>query len=335
MAKRDYYEILGLSREAKEADIKSAYRKAARKYHPDVNKASDAAERFAEATEAYEVLSDPEKRKLYDQYGHAGVTGQGPGGPRGGRTQWGPPPGEGFGVDFEDLFGGGGARGGEGFVGMSLDDILNALRGGAPGAGARAGRSARRPAPAPAADLEHHLTLDFLQAVQGTTTVLQLQVPDESGAPRTETIHVKIPPGVKEGSKIRVPGKGGLGRRGRGDLYITCHVNPHPYFRREGNDLSVTVPISLSEAALGAKVDVPTIDGVMTVTIPPGMSGGRKLRLRGKGVASVKGSARGDQYVEIRIAVPPTLSDRGRELLEELRRTDPYDPRKDVPWRMT
>jgi curved DNA-binding protein len=323
MAKKDYYEVLGVSRSATAEQIKSAYRKLARKYHPDVNKASDSALRFREATEAYETLSDPQKRKMYDQFGHAGGPGfnggpAGSGGPR--AYTYGPGQGGG-GFDFEDIFGAGagGARGGSGgFMGMGLEEILDSLR----GVGRRGGRATERQ-PQRGMDLEHHLTLDFMQAVHGTVIDLRLQRADA-----TETISVKIPTGVNDGSRVRVRGKGGDG----GDLYIVVHVSPHPYFRREGNDIYVELPVSIVEAALGAKVDVPTLEDMTTMTIPPGTSSARKLRLRGKGIASPAGQ-RGDQYVTIRIVPPPSLSDASKRALNEFAAQERFDPRADAPWK--
>jgi len=335
MAKRDYYEVLGVARDATEAAIKSAYRKLARKFHPDVNKAADASAKFREATEAYEVLSDDKKRKTYDQYGHAGPSFGG--GPGGAQYQWqGGQGGQGgANFDFGDIFGGGG---GGGFGGMSLEDIMAALGGGRRGRrGGRAGGSpfgqggpgAQEYGNAKGQDLEHNLNLDFMQAVRGTTTSLRMQSSDG----HSETINVRIPPGVKEGSRVRVRGKGNPGPGGAGDLYIITHIGEHPYFRRDGNDISVDVPISITEAALGAKVDVPTLEGeTMTVTIPPGTASGQKLRLRGKGITPPSGTA-GDQYVVVKIVPPKPLSAHGRKLLEEFAKAEPYDPRKDAPWK--
>lgn len=322
MAKRDYYDVLGVGRDASEAQVKSAYRRLARKYHPDVNKSPDAADKFREATEAYEVLSDPERRKVYDRFGHAGPHGRF-GGPGGRAYTW--PGSRVEGVGFEDFF----RRPSEGqsFFRMSLDDILGALRG-----GVKSGRRARRKSSSPrrGADMEHHITLDFMAAIHGTTARLRLQ--RDRGA--AETIDVKIPPGVREGSRVRVRGKGssGSGAAG-GDLYIVTHVRAHRYFRREGDDIYVDLPISIAEAALGAKVDVPTIDGLTTVTIPPGTSGARRLRLKGKGVKGARGKAPGDQYVVVRIAPPKKLSERGARLLQEFQKSEKYDPRANVPWK--
>jgi DnaJ-class molecular chaperone len=317
MARRDYYEVLGVGRDASEAEIKRAYRRLARKYHPDVNKATDADEKFKEATEAYEVLSDSNRRRMYDQFGHAGrqtYTWQGGG------------PGA-SGVNFEEIFGSG-SGGGPGFMAMGLDEILQALRG-------RAGPRRRRPSPRSrrGADLEHHLTLDLMQALRGTSATIRLRRGRGAGA-KTETIDVKIPPGVHDGARIRLkrqgaPAPGAPDRNG--DLYIIVAVRPHPYFRLRDRDVYVDLPISVSEAVLGAKVDVPTIDGMTTVSLPPGTSSGQRLRLRGRGFGEA--DRRGDQYVVVRIVVDKNVSSRGRELLEEFRQTEKPDPRKDVPWK--
>ena len=316
MAKRDYYDVLGVGRSASADEVRSAYRKLARKYHPDVNKALDATEKFREATDAYEVLSDAEKRKMYDQYGHAGprAASGGPGGPGRVYTNAGP-------VDFDigDLFG----RGTSGFSSMGLDDILDALRG-------RGGKRSARRAPQKGSDVEYGVTLDFMEAVRGTTATLKYLQPGKSGQP--ETLTVKIPPGVGQGAKVRVRQKGAIGPGGPGDLYLIVNVRPHPYFRREGHDIYVDVPISIAEAALGAKVDVPTVDGMTTVTIPPGTGGGGKLRLRGGGIGR-SGKTKGDQYVQIRIVPPQSISDPGRKLLEEFQQIENTDVRAGVPWK--
>jgi curved DNA-binding protein len=323
MAKRDYYEVLGVKRSAAADEIKTAYRKLARKYHPDANKAPGAAEKFREATEAYDVLSDAEKRKAYDRYGHAGPrAGFGAGYPGAGQAGR---DGQGAGFDFSEFFGGG--RGGSGFSGMSLDDILQAL-----GGGARRGRRREQRQPQRGSDSETHLMLDFLQAVAGTSTRIRISRQAPDGSTRQETIEVKIPPGVKDGSKIRIRGKGGLGDGSPGDLYIIVGVRPHEYFRREGDDIYVSVPISITEAALGAKVDVPTLDGTSTVTVPPGTGCGRKLRLRGKGVRRGQALA-GDLYVVIQIAPPPSLGEREKQLLTQLHGLLACDPRANCPWR--
>jgi DnaJ-class molecular chaperone len=323
MAKRDYYDVLGVSRTAGVDEIKAAYRKLVRKCHPDVNKAADAAAKFREATEAYDVLGDAAKRKRYDQFGHAGPEvfgGAGRGGARGGRGgAYAGPVGEGATFDFGDIFGGG-----SGFDGMSMEDILEAL-------GSRRGRGGGRGGPRRGQDVETHLTLEFMDAVRGTTA--RLRMAHEGGqAGAGETLDVRIPPGVKEGSRIRVRGKGGPGSGGGGDLYIVVHVDPHAYFRREGDDIHVTVPISITEAALGGRVEVPTIDGTMVMTIPPGTGSSRRLRLRGKG-APRQGGQRGDQHVFLEIVPPPKLTDRQRELLVQFDKERPFDPRAEAPWK--
>ena len=322
MAKRDYYKVLGVSRTADETAVKAAYRKLARKYHPDVSKEAGATEKFKEATEAYEVLSDPKKRGMYDQFGHGGPFDQG------GRQA---PPGRapgGMGVSFEDIFsaareGGGGG----GFMGMSLDDILGAL-----GGGRRRAQAGRRPSPDQRGqDMEYPVTLDFMQAVWGATISVRIS---QSGGdkPGGQTIDVKIPPGVRDGSRIRVRGKGGQGPGGSGDLYITTRIRPHEYYRREGADIYVDVPIGITEAALGAKIDVPTIDGMTTVTVPPGTSGAKRLRLKGKGVRNGSDDSRGDQYIVLQIIPPPKLSAAGKKLLKEFDEVEKHDSRADMPW---
>ena len=330
MAKRDYYEVLGVGRDANDEQIKGAYRRMARKHHPDVNKASDAAERFKEATEAYEVLSDPERRKAYNQFGHTGMPGAGAwsgGGWPGGGARGGPR--EGFSVSFEDVMRAAqGARGARGFMGMGLDEILKALRGGF--GGRKRGKASARTG---GQHLQQEITIGFLQAVRGTTATVRIRAAGETQATRTETLDVKIPAGVREGAKIRVRGKGQEGADGRGDLYIVVHIREHPYFRRQGDDIHVEVPIGITEAALGAKVDVPTLDGMTTVTVPPGIGSARRLRLRGKGVSRPGRTGRGDQYVEIRIVAPSAVSARGADLLRQFQDTESYDPRADVPWR--
>jgi len=207
---------------------------------------------------------------------------------------------------------------------QGLEEILQAL--GGRGRGRPRGRQAK---PKRGADVEYHLTLEFLQAARGVTTSIRFQ--HEKGG--SGTINVKIPPGVREGSKVRVRGKGQQAPGGAGDLYIITHVREHPYFRRVGNDVYVDLPISAGEAVLGAKVDVPTIDGMTTVSIPAGTSGSRRLRLRERGIPSADDSARGDQYVQVKIVVPSSVSEKGAELMRRFDASEKYDPRANVPWK--
>ncbi len=325
-SKRDFYDVLGVGKSASDDEIKRAYRKLAREYHPDVNKDDDAPAKFREATDSYEVLSDSDKRKTYDQFGHAafdksaGPGGFRPGGVPGGTG--GPGGMGGFNVDFSNM--GGGGFGSSGFGGMGLDDILAALGG---------GRRQRRSRPAPrGANIEHPIMLEFLQAVRGTTTTLRLQSTDpRTGMSSSQTLEVKIPAGVSDGQKIRIRHKGEPGPGGAGDLIILCHVKPHLYFRREGSNITVDIPLSIPEAALGAKIDVPTIDGTITMSIPPASPSGRKLRIRGKGVAKPNGE-RGDQYVVLQIVPPEDLSDDAKAALKTFDDATEFNPRADLPW---
>src|SRR5688500_8336903 len=324
MAKRDYYEILGVPRGASADEIKKAHRKLVRKFHPDVNKNNkDAEEKFKEAQEAYDVLSDETKRRNYDQFGHAGVgmggapggggdpfeafrraqQGRGGGGGRTGGYRGGP------GVTVEDFdFGGaGGADSGDIF-----DQIFGA-RGPAGAAGRAGARGAGRTAqPQRGSDVEHPVTLTFEQAARGTTLPLQI---NRDG--KLETIDVKIPAGVKDGSRVRIKGKGQQNPAGEpGDLFIITHVRAHPYFRRDDLDIVLDLPISLYEALLGTKVAVPTPEGPVTLTVPPGTSSGAKLRIKGRGVQ--RGEEKGDQHVVIKVVVPKDLDEQDKELVRQL-----------------
>ena len=330
---QDFYKTLGLTKKATQDEIKKTYRKLARKYHPDVNKEEGAEAKFREATQAYEVLSDEEKRAKYDQFGPAAFSSGG-GGPQGRPQGWpGGMGGQQTNVNFEEMFGGArgarGGRGGDGFMGMGLDEILSSLGRGrrAPRSGGHCGRHAQPPTQG--ADIEHEVKLDFLQAIRGAETSIRISDPHDG---KRETISVKIPAGVKEGQKIRLRGKGNAGAAGPGDLLMKCSIKSHPYWSREGKNLLVTVPISITEAALGAKVDVPTLDGTSTVTVPAGSPSGRKLRLKGKGVTPAgKHTTPGDLYVVLKVVPPTELTDEARTLLETLAETDP-NPRQDAPW---
>jgi len=367
MAKRDYYDVLGVSRKASEREIKRVYRKLARKYHPDVNPGDSEAEaKFKEVTEAYEALSDPKKRRQYDQFGHqpsAAATAEGAG--------------PGFGVDFGPFteFGRGGFGG--------IRDIFSDLFGGQPGTPT---------APQKGEDLHYSIDVDFDDAVRGLSTEIVLQkhvlcdICQGSGAEpgsapqscpecggsgrrqisrgtlsmtstcprchgggkvvlkpcrtcggrgmvyRTERIKVKIPPGVDTGSRIRLTGKGEPGKNGGppGDLYVTTRVHPHRFFERKGDNIYCTISVTITEAALGARVEVPTVDGKATMTIPAGTPSGRIFRLRDKGVPYLKGGGRGDQYVTVQVVVPQNLDERSQQLLREFSRLNPMDPRGDL-----
>ena len=307
---RDYYEVLGVSRDASEADIKKAYRKLARQYHPDRNPGDKSAEtHFKEVQEAYDVLSNKEKRSKYDRFGFAGPGAAAAGAGAGGGPFW-----------------GGAAPGGEGGFGFQnidpedLESILGRFGmgglGGMGGEGAspfgRRGRGRARQAPP--REFEAEVAIPFLTAALGGTVSLSVD---------GRQLDVKVPAGVEEGKKLRLAGQG----PGGGDLLVKLHVEPHPYFRREGNNVILEVPLSVSEAVLGTRVDVPTLDGTrLTVKVPPGTSSGSRLRLRGKGIAG------GDQYIEIKIVPPKNVDERSRELIEEFARRNPQDPRADLGW---
>ncbi len=314
----DYYQILGVERSATQDEIKRAYRRLAKKHHPDRNQADAAAaeDKFKEVQEAYSVLKDPKKRREYDQYGKAGV-GQWTTNPNGQRVyQWG---GGGSSVrvdDLEDLFS---AFGGGGQRASVFDDLFG-----------RGGPRRRARSPQKGDDVQQQLRLSFEQAIHGCTVTVRLSAPGR----KTENLDVKIPPGVEEQQKIRLRGKGSPGINGGppGDLLLVVGINAHPYFSRQGADVYVDVPISTIEAALGAKVDVPTTDGTATVTIAPGTRSGSKLRLRGRGAPRSNGAARGDQYVIVQIMPPKNLTDEQRRLYEQLRELGDVDPRVNCPW---
>jgi DnaJ-class molecular chaperone len=344
MAKsKDYYEVLGIKRDASQDQIKQAYRKLARKFHPDLNPGDKAAEeQFKGLQEAYDVLSEPENRKLYDQYGEnwravkAGAGAPPPGWEGAQRSTRGAGPRT-AGYDFGDFdFSNFGTRGGGGF------DIFEEMFGGATGRG-RGRRTGR------GADVEAELELSLEEAHRGVRRTLQMQVAEacptcggtglKDGKPcetcggagqviRPKTIEVNIPSGVRDGSTIRLAGQGGIGSNGSepGDLYLHIRLRPHPVFIVNGDDLEVELPITPWEAVLGAKVEAPTIDGKVELTIPPGAKSGQRLRLRGQGLNKRKGG-RGDEYVRLKIVVPKEVSAEERRLYEELKRISRFDPR--------
>ena len=374
MAKRDYYEVLGVARTASKDEIKSAYRKAAKKYHPDLNKDNpQAEEKFKEVSEAYEVLMDDQKKQLYDQYGFSGV-----------QQQWG---GEGFDWSrfthfndiediFADFFGGGGF--GSGFGGSLFDQLF---------------RSRERTGPSRGADLRYDIEISLKEALQGTKKTIQLpmrvacdkcggsgaeggkmascpecggrgqisrsqrkgysqfvtittcprcrgrgQWPEKtcsacSGIGEIEkvsTISVNIPPGASDGLRLRLQGKGEPGERGiaPGDLYLIVHLAEDEKFERDGNDLVVEVSITYSQAALGAEVEVPTLEGTAMLTVPAGTQSHTLFKLRGKGLPSLDGRGRGDEFVRVIVKTPARLSSEERQLIERLRELEGTAPSK-------
>lgn len=316
---RDLYATLGVDRGADSETIRKSYRKLARKYHPDVNPGDTAAEEhFKEISQAYSVLSDAEKRRNYDEFGEISLeSGFDPEAVRRAR--------ESFGAHF----GGGAPRasayGAEEFHFGDLDDLFGRVF------SRREGRARARP-PVRGVDLQTTIELEFLDAARGGERQLSFTRPSKGGRPKRERLTVRIPPGVADGGRIRLAGKGGESPGGGppGDLHLTVRVRPHLFFRREGRDLHVTLPISVSEATLGAKIEVPTLEGRATVTIPEGTDGGRKLRLRGKGIADPKGGPTGDLIVTVQIRVPRGLDAEARAKFEELAKMDPPDLRKEL-----
>ncbi|HYB12868.1 MAG TPA: J domain-containing protein [Myxococcota bacterium] len=323
--RKNPYEVLGVARDADEDTIRKAYRKLARKHHPDVNPGDKAAEeRFKSISEAYAILSNAEKRRAYDEFGDVSLeTGFDAEAARRAR--------EAFGQRFGGARPGEGAgAGGEEFAFGDLDDLLGDLfsrrgwagRGGA--RGARGGRGLRGP------DMEAEVELDLREAARGGEHRFTITRSTADGGTRTETVTVRIPPGVADGGRIRIPGKGGEGLGGAppGDLHATIRIRADPIFRLEGRDLHVALPITVREAVLGAKVEVPILEGRATLQVPPGTDSGKRLRLRGKGMPNPAGGAAGDLYVEVQIRVPKGLDDEARSKLESLAKFDPPDPRK-------
>ncbi len=306
---KDYYATLGVKKDASQEEIQKAYRKLARKLHPDVNKAADAEVKFKEIGEAYEVLKDPDKRQKYDQFGS---NWNRTGGPPPGWENYGGGGGGGF--DFRGFSGGGGAGGAD------FSDFFEMLFGGGGGRrrGAPAGFGAGFGGPQAGGDSEATLAISVEEAVRGGTREIAISDP-HTGQRRTLT--VKIPEGIRAGQKIRLAGQGnpGFGGAAAGDLLLKIEIAPDPRYRIEGADLHTHVPVSPAEAALGGEAEVETPTGTVRVRIPAGSSSGRKIRLRGRGL-SQPGGAKGDLLAEIRIVVPESLTDRERELYRATRR---------------
>lgn len=329
---QDYYAALGVSRGASQDEIQKAYRKLAKKYHPDMNPDDKTAQKkFKEVQQAYDVLSDEKKRKLYDQFGSDFEQMGGGGGP-----QWSSqvPPGYG-GFDFGGAgFGGGG--GGADSLPPELQDLLKQFTGGG-GGGFQFGptpggrrRSSRRTPGQPGADVRHEVEVPFRTAVMGGEVSLRLVRPGRT----TETISVKIPAGIEDGKTIRLRGQGEPSSTGgaAGDLLITVRVAAHPSYRRDGLDLIARVPVTLAEAALGGKVDVPTPHGTITLKVPPGTASGMRLRAKGQGIKAAAGEP-GDLYAEILIVIPKQLDDESTELVRKLdERLKQDSPRADLSW---
>jgi molecular chaperone DnaJ len=383
--KHDYYETLSVARGASEDEIRKAYRKLARKYHPDLNPGDKAAEdRFKNVQEAYDVLSEPKKRQMYDQVGFYSDNG----------FASGPPPGSGGGkshpnmdfngFDFSEMFKGAKAESDARRSSGAFKDIFSQFFHGNP-----AEESVEQEAQK-GADLEYGLNISFWQAIRGTTAKISVTRSDvcptchgaggnEAGSmacpqctgtgsvsqmagnmkfnltcPRcngkgrlknacptckgdgrlshSEMVEVRIPAGARDGSRLRVAGKGNAGTMGAppGDLYITTHVEPHPLFNREGDNINLKVPVTITEAGLGAKIEVPTIDGKTLLKIPPGTQNEQKFRLRERGIFNARKNTRGDQIVQVMLKAPVVQDERTKELLRELATLNPEDPRKDL-----
>ena len=385
--KHDYYQTLGVARDANAEDIRKSYRKLARKYHPDLNPGDKSAEnRFKDVQEAYDVLSDKEKRQMYDQVGFYSENGAPTGGQGfgGNRTQQQQPPNMGFnGFDFSEFMRQNTEQQTSSERSGSFRDMFKDFF--------RSGQTDDQQ-PEKGSDLEYAINIDFWQSIKGTQAKIEVtrheicvtcngsgqagggsvtcpqcngtgQVAQMAGAMKfsltcpkckgtgrlrnacptchgdgrtahKETVEVRIPPGAQSGSRLRVAGKGNAGSLGApaGDLYITTRVEPHPFFRREGDNIEIKVPVTVTEASLGAKIEVPTIDGRTLLKIPPGTANGKKFRLRERGVFNSRSNARGDQIVEVSLQAPQAQDERTRELLRELAQLHPEDPRAEL-WR--
>jgi DnaJ-class molecular chaperone len=322
---QDYYATLGVGRSASQEEIQKAYRKLAKKYHPDMNPDDKSAQKkFKDVQQAYDVLSDEKKRKLYDQFG-ADFEQVAAGAGRGHQWSGQVPPGFG-GFDF------GGGGGGADTLPPELQDLLRQFTGGGgfEFGGPTGRRRSRRTPGQPGGDIRHEVEVPFRTAVTGGEVSLRLMRPGR----KTETIAVKVPAGIDDGKTIRLRGQGEASPMGGepGDLLITVRVAPHPHFRRDGLDLVVRVPVTLTEAMLGAKVDVPTPQGTISLKVPPGTSSGTRLRAKGQGVKTAGGET-GDLYAEILVTVPKQIDEDSAELVRRLdSRLKQPDPRAGLAW---
>lgn len=374
MVKEDLYQILGVNKKASQEEIKKAYKKLARKYHPDLNPGDKKAEdQFKKVSNAYSILSDSKKRAQYDQYGTLFAEGQ-------------PPPGPGGSVNF-DFNGFDFSNLGSSSFGDIFSDLFGGIRGG------KKERTTRenRKVPERGQDLIYPINISFMDAIRGISPEIRItrnltcsickgvgyapnsgttECPECKGTgqvnrsrgymkfsslcnvcngegvlhspcsgcagrgviPKEETIRVNIPAGVDSGSKVRVAGKGHGGSNGGppGDIYLTVNVAPHPIFTREGDNIKLNVPITVTEAALGSKIEVPTVEGSSNMKIPPGTQSGQIFRLREKGAPSLRGGSRGDQLVEVKVVVPPVRDERSKEILRELDKLNPSNPREQL-----
>jgi curved DNA-binding protein len=307
MKYKDYYAVLGLERGASQDEVKKAYRRLARKYHPDVSKEPQAEERFKEVAEAYETLKDPDKRAAYEQLGRH-QTGQ----------EFRPPP------DWESRFGAGG------FEDIDLADLF-AHFGARPGLGLSR-RAGRADFATPGQDYEVAAALELEDAARGTELALELTVPETGpdGVRRRvpKSIRVRVPKGVTDGQRLRIPGKGGPGVNGgpAGDLYLDIALKPHPLFRASGHDLYLELPLTPWEAALGTQIEVPVLDGRISLTVKPGAKAGQKLRIPGRGLPKPRGGS-GDLYCVLSIVNPPEPGEREKALYRELSGASRFDPR--------
>jgi molecular chaperone DnaJ len=377
--KEDLYQILGVNKKATPEEIKKAYKKLARKYHPDVNPGDKKSEeQFKKISAAYAILSDAKKRQQYDQYGAVFGEGQAP--PQSGQ---GPVNFDFEGFDFSNM-------GGSSFTDI-FSDLFGAFRGGGGRTRGGRGETTETRRAQKGEDISYPINIGFMDAIRGISTEISIdrnvacstcgglgyapgsspkECPDCKGTGQVnrsrgymkfsslcptcggegvirqpctvcsgrgmlrkhESLRVNIPPGVDSGSKVRVAGKGNGGIAGGpdGDLYLMINVAPHQVFKREGDNIRIVAPITVTEAALGTKVEVPTVDGAANMRIPPGTQSGQVFRLREKGAPSLRGGKRGDQLVEVKVVVPPIRDERSKEILRELERLNPSNPREEI-----